>query len=87
MTTLTLTMYSELLLVDPEVSLFHSLLKRMNLLDGIIVTTPQGSLIRVLGNRNIEYTKMKKKKMDTLQQNPATLTLSQTKLLIDKHLV
>lgn len=87
MMTLTLTIYSELLLVDPEVSLFHSHMKRMMNLDGIIETTHQGlpTTLRGLGDRNIEYTKMKK--MGILQQNLATLSLSQqTKLLIDKLL-
>jgi hypothetical protein len=45
-------MYSELLLEDPEVSLFHSLMKRMNL-DGGITLQGFPTTLTGLGDRNI----------------------------------
>jgi hypothetical protein len=52
MRTLMSTMYSELLLEDPEVSLFHSLMKRMNL-DGGITLQGFPTTLTGLGDRNI----------------------------------
>lgn len=52
MMTLKSTMYSELLLVDLEVSLFHSLMKRMNL-DGGITLQGFPTTLRGHGDQNI----------------------------------